>query len=79
MSKIAQLCKVSVVAVLKWVKAAALPLELLNGQASSDVVMIDEVWHFINGKKTKYGYGAPLMGSSNSLLDGKSVIVLSQP
>ena len=60
-------------------KAAALPLEPLNAQSSSDIVMIDDVWHFINGKKTRYGYGESLMGSRVNLLDGKSVIVAIQP
>lgn len=66
MSKIAKLCQVSVVAVLKWIKVAALNIEPLTGRSSSDIVMIDETWHFINGKKTKSGFGAPLTGSLHS-------------
>ena len=60
MSKIAKLCHVSVVAALKWIKGAALQVEPLTGTSSSDVVMIDEMWHFVNGKKTKCGSVAPL-------------------
>ena len=79
MSKIAQICKVSVVAVLKWIKAAALQVKPLTGESSSDVVMIDEVWHFVEGKKKKYGFGAPPPGSHVSLWDGSVVIVGIQP
>ena len=61
MGKIARLYKVSTVAVLKWIRASALEIQPLNSVASSDIVMIDQVWHFVNGKKTKYGSGVPLM------------------
>jgi len=51
MGKIARLYKISTVAVLKWIKAAALEASSINPISESDVVMIDEVWHFVNGKK----------------------------
>ena len=70
MSKIARMYKVSVVAVLKWIKAAALKTTDLNPKTESEIVMIDEVWHFVNGKKTKYGCGEPLMAYRVNLLDG---------
>ena len=75
MRKIGRLCQVSTVSVLKWVRQAALNIETDNHDASSDIVMIDELWHFVNGKKTKYGYGAPLTGYRVTLLDGSWVIV----
>jgi len=75
MGKIARLYKVSTVAVLKWVRAAALDVTPLNSVCTSDIVMIDEVWHFVNGKKTKYGSGEPLMGHRVDLLDGNWAIV----
>lgn len=76
MGKIAQLFKVSTVAVLKWIRAAALSAETPNSIASSDVVMIDEMWHFVNGKKTRYGFGEPLMGYRVTLLDGSWALVV---
>ena len=79
MSKIARLCQVSVVAVLNWIKGAALQVEPLTGTSSSEVVMIDEMWHFVNGKKTRYGSGVPWTGSRVSLWDGSVVIVGIQP
>lgn len=75
MGKIARLCKVSTVAVLKWVRAAAIEVKPVNSISESDVVMIDEVWHFVNGKKTKYGSGEPLTGYRVDLLDGSWAIV----
>ena len=75
MGKIARLYKVSTVAVLKWVRAAALEGGPLNSVSASDIVMIDEVWHFVNGKKTKYESGEPLTGYRVDLSDGNWAIV----
>jgi transposase len=75
MGKISRLYKVSTVAVLKWIRAAAVEAEPLTPIAQSDIVMIDEVWHFVNGKKTKYGSGGPLTGYRVNLLDGNWAIV----
>ena len=75
MGKIARLYKVSTVAVLKWVRTAALDATPLNSTCASDIVMIDEVWRFVNGKKTKYGSDEPLMGYRVDLLDGSWAIV----
>ncbi|MBY0501628.1 MAG: hypothetical protein K2P93_06470 [Alphaproteobacteria bacterium] len=60
--KLPDLYKISIVAVLKRIRAADLDVAPLNSTYVSDIVMIDEVWHFVNGKKTKYGFGQPLMG-----------------
>jgi transposase len=79
MSKIAKLCQVSIVAVLNWIKDAAPNVEPLTGASSSDIVMTCEMWHFVNGKKTKYGSGAQLMESRINLWDGNVVIVGIQP
>ena len=75
MGKIARLCKVSTVAVLKWIRGAALGIEEGSSVSSSDIVMIDELWHFVNGKKTRYGSGEPLTGYRVTLLDGSWAIV----
>lgn len=75
MGKIARLYKISTVAVLKWVKTAALEAKPINPVSESDIVMIDEVWHFVNGKKIKYGSGEPLTGYRVDLLDGNWAIV----
>jgi transposase len=76
MGNIAKLFKVSTVAVLKWVKAAAAQVKPQDKRQSSEIVMVDEFWHFVNGKKTKFGFGEPLMGYRVNLLDGNWAIVL---
>lgn len=76
MGNIARMFKVSTVAVLKWIKNAASQIEFQKPEQKPEVVMVDEFWHFVNGKKTKYGYGEPLMGYRVSLSDGTWAIVL---
>lgn len=78
MGKIARIFKVSTVAVLKWVRSAALEIKEPSSTTQSNIVMIDEMWHFVNGKKTKFGSGEPLMGHHVRLSDGTSAIVVIQ-
>ena len=75
MGKIARLCGVSTVAVLKWMRAAGLAAGLPDPAAASDIVMIDEMWHFVNGKKTRFGSGGPWTGRRVRLSDGNSALV----
>ena len=76
MGNIARIFKVSTVAILKWIRNAAAQLEFQAPEQKPEVVMVDEFWHFVNGKKTKYGYGEPLMGYRVPLSDGTWAIVL---
>jgi transposase-like protein len=76
MGNIARIFKVSTVAVLKWVRAAAAQIEAQAPAQKPDIVMIDEFWHFVNGKKTKFGCGEPLTGYRVNLSDGNWAIVL---
>src|SRR5262245_59644928 len=62
MGNIARVFKVSTVAVLKWMKAAAAKADSQGPKERPEVVMVDDFWHFVNGKKTKFGCGEPLMG-----------------
>ena len=75
MGNIARIFKVSTVAVLKWVKASAAQIEPPEQTKKPEIVMIDEFWHFVNGKKTLRGSGEPLMGYRVNLLDDNWVIV----
>jgi hypothetical protein len=63
------------VAVLKWVKSYAAKIELPQSETQAEVVQIDELWHFVNGKKTLYGFGEPLMGYRVELSPGTWVVV----
>ena len=51
MGNIARIFKVSTVAVLKWIKAAGTHTIPPEHKEEPEVVMIDEFWHFVNGKK----------------------------
>jgi len=53
MLKIAKMCGVSDVAVLKWIRKSAQDTQPLNPKSDSGVVMLDEMWHFVNGKENK--------------------------
>lgn len=75
MYKIAKLFGVSDVAVLKWVRKEADLIEDFNPHAESKIVMIDEMWHFVNGKKRKFGSGEPLMAYRVDLSDGNWALV----
>src|SRR5205807_4757785 len=52
---IARLLGVSHVAVYKWVRAAGEAAPTPPTASSEGVVQIDEMWHFVNGKKTRFG------------------------
>lgn len=53
MLKIGKMCGVSDVAVLHWIREAAKDAPELNPKSDSGIVMIDEMWHFVNGKDNK--------------------------
>ena len=76
MGNIARLFKVSTVAVLKWVKAVSAQTGLPETKEEPEVVMIDEFWHFVNGKKIPFGCGEPLMGYRVNLSDDTWALVL---
>ena len=48
---IAKLLGVSHVTVYRWLRAAGEAAPEPAGEPSSEVVQIDEMWHFVNGKK----------------------------
>ena len=57
---LARLFGVSEVAVYKWIRTEAdKTLEPL-AKALAGIVQSDEMWHFVNGKKTRFGFGRPL-------------------
>lgn len=79
LSGIAKIFKVSVPAVLKWVRQAAAKIKepVAPTETTTKLVQVDEMWHFVNGKKTKFGSGVPYVGYHVGLLGGFSVIVLT--
>lgn len=75
MYKIAKLFGVSNVAVLKWIRKEADLIEDVPSHAESNIVMIDEMWHFVNGKKRRFGSGEPLTAYRVDLSDGNWALV----
>ena len=76
---IARLLGVSNVAVLKWIRKEALQLERPQVKAESTLIVVDEMWHFVNGKKTKFGSGKPMTLCQGEWLPGCWVGVMIQP
>lgn len=76
MNKIGKIFGVSNVAVLKWVRKEGEKIKAPSPQAQSSIVMLDELWHFVNGKKKKFGSGEPLMVYHVALSDGNWVAVV---
>ena len=58
---IARLLGVSSVAVYKWLRQEAEAIPEPSANSSAGLVQIDEMWHFVNGKKTKFGSGEPMI------------------
>ena len=75
---IARLLGVSHVAVYKWIRAEAEALPEPATPADVAIVQLDEMWHFVNGKKTDAGSGAPSIRSSGEPWPGFRVSVTMQ-
>ena len=75
---VSKILKVSVVAVLKWIKKSADMIEEPKTSHKAEIVQIDEMWHFVNGKKTLYGSGEQLMGYRVELSPGNWAIVATE-
>src|SRR5437763_3826955 len=78
---IAKLLGVSHVAVHKWVRAAgeAAPAPAPSTTPEDDIVQIDEMWHFVDGKKTRFGSGGPTILWHGEPWPGSWVGVMTRP
>jgi transposase-like protein len=56
---IAKLLGVSHVAVYQWIRAAGEGTPPPSAAPADNIVQIDEMWHFVDGKKTRFGSGEP--------------------
>ena len=65
---IARLFGVSEVAVFKWIRNEAETLPAPPTPADVKIVQLDEMWHFVNGKKTSVGSGEPSIRSTGEAL-----------
>src|SRR5919202_1646117 len=57
---IAKLLGVGHVAVYEWIKAAGGDAPAPAATPEDNIVQIDEMGHFVNGEKTRFGSGGPL-------------------
>src|SRR5215213_3086862 len=76
---IAKLLGVSHVAVYKWVRAAGEAAPAPSATPSSGLVQVDEMWHFVDGKKTRFGSGGPTTLWQGEPWPGSWVGVMTRP
>ena len=65
--------------IYRWIKEAGLSFDdpVIDGEIKE--IEFDEMWHFINSKKTNFGSSKPLIAAQGKLLPGYSVVVILQP
>jgi transposase-like protein len=76
---IARLLGVSHVAVHKWVRKAGEDAPAPSATPPDNIVQIDEMWHFVDGKKTRFGSGGPLILWHGEPWPGSRVGVMTRP
>ena len=79
LNAIASLLSVSAQAVLNWVRDFARTNYEKPEPGSAVVVELDEMWHFIQSKKTRFGYGKHLIVILGDSLTGKLEIAMLKP
>ena len=73
---ISRMLGVSNVAVMKWIKKEAESLPEPSVSKDSTLLQVDEMWHFVNGKKTKFGSGKPMIAIQGEWSPGNWVGVM---
>lgn len=78
LSRIAWLCKVSVAAVSKRIKTllSQLPEVGLHEPTAGQIVVLDEMWHYLGSKKTSSGSGKPCVLLQAPCWDLSAALVL---
>ena len=76
---IAKLLNVSHVSVYRWMRQAGLAAARPEPKQHGEILLLDEMWHFVNGKKTLSGSGKPMILLRGEWSPGKSLIVLIEP
>jgi transposase len=77
--RIAKLLEVSHVAVCKWVRAAGEQAPEPSATPVDNLVQIDEMRHFVDGKKTRFGCGGPMILWHGEPWPGNWVGVMTRP
>jgi transposase len=79
LNSIAQNLGVSTPSVLDWVRSFAELNYEKPEPGKAVVVELDEMWHFVGSKKTKCGYGRPLIVMAGDSLTGNWEIAILKP
>lgn len=78
---IGRILKVSNVTVLTWVRSFCEKIKDLRKDIKPqcvEVMELDEMWHFIQKKRTNFGSGSLMIGSDNNQLPSSVVVVKTQ-
>ena len=78
LNAIAKLLKVSTPAVLKWVRKFAQENYEKPKPGSAVVIEVDEMWHYLQKKRTNSGFGRLIVAIPVSSLTGNVGIVMEQ-
>jgi transposase len=76
---IARALKVSIPAVLRWVRLFAEKVYEKPEPREVVVVELDEMWHYLRSKKTNCGYGRLIVAIPVNSLTGNVGIVIKEP
>lgn len=76
---IGRLLGTSHVSIYQWIRAEAEKLPAPKVPAEVEVVILDEMWHFLQKKRKNSGSGEPMILSSGELWPGFWVAVMMQP
>ena len=76
---IATLLNVSRVSVYRWIRAIAGSLPEPEVGEGVQELELDEMWHFLQEKKTRSGSGKLMIALRRDVLPGLSVIVIRTP
>jgi len=76
---IGRLLDTSHVSVYEWIRAEAEKLPPPQVPADVELVMLDEMWHFLQKKRRNSGFGERMILSSGELSPGLWVAVMMQP
>jgi len=75
---IGKLFSVNASTVIDWVRNFAIQNYEKPTPKGAVVIELDEMWHFLNSKKTNSGYGKLIVALPDSLLTGNAGIVVQQ-
>ena len=78
MNVIGKMFDVSAQSILNWVRNFAIANYEKPVPKDAIIVELDEMWHFLNSKKNKFGYGKLIAEKLESLSTGNAVAVIKK-